>query len=89
MNIRTGFMLAQQNQRFPAIRMTFVNDGSFTIAPQEIFPSNLEAADNNRGLLFTSDLIPRRIRRNYDHANGVIVSEVEFEISSTGPAGQT
>jgi hypothetical protein len=89
LNIRTGFMLAQQNQRFPAIRMTFINDGSFTTVPQEIFPSNVEAADNNRGLIFTSDLIPRRIRRTYDHNNGTIVSEVEFEISSTGPAGQT
>jgi hypothetical protein len=89
LNTRTGYMLAKENQRFPAVRMSFINDGSFTIVPQEVFPAIIEAADNNRGLAFTPDLIPRRIRRSYDHRNGLISYEVEFEISSTGPAGIT
>ncbi len=89
LNIRSGFMLARENQRFPSIRMTFINDGSFTIAPQEVFPAVIESGDNNRGLDFTPDLIPRRIRRTYNHQNGTVTSEVEFEISSTGPPGQT
>ncbi len=89
LNTRCGYALAKQNQRWHTVRGQFVNDGSFTIAPQEIFPANIEAVDNNRGLSWTPDLIPRRIRKTYDHFGGVYETEVEFEPSSTGPAGET
>lgn len=89
LNIRCGYRLAKENLRFPIFRMSFVNDGSFDVAPQEVFPANIEPTDNNRGLRFTGDLIPRRIRRNYDHRNGIFIVEVEFEPSSTGNPGVT
>lgn len=90
LNIRTGFMLAKENQRFPSVRMSFLNDGAFTVAPQTIFPSQIEATDNNRGVLFAGvDLICRRVRRSYDQVNGIINLNVDFEPSTTGPAGVT
>lgn len=89
LNIRCGLSLARQIQRWHTVRGRLVNDGSFTIAPQEIFPANVEAADNNRGLSWTPDLIPRRIRRSYNHEMGTYTAEVEFEPSATGPAGET
>jgi hypothetical protein len=69
--------------------MRFLNDGSFTVVPQEIFPANIEAVDNNRGLVWTPDLIPRSIRRSYDHQGGFIDYQVTFEPSVTGPGGVT
>jgi hypothetical protein len=69
--------------------MRFLNDGSFTVAPQEIFPANIEAADNNRGLAWTPDLIVRSIRRSYNHQGGYIDYQVTFEPSVTGPGGIT
>ncbi len=89
LNIRTGFAYSRANQRYPGVSMRFLNDGSFTIAPQEIFPANVEAADNNRGLTWTPDLIPRSIRRSYDHIGGFIDYQVTFEPSVTGPGGIT
>jgi hypothetical protein len=89
LNTRCGLALARQNMRYDSIRMKFVNDGSFTVAAQEIFPANIEPGDNDRGLSWTPDLIPRRIGRTYDHAGGYFVSEVEFEPSASGPAGVT
>jgi hypothetical protein len=89
LNTRCGLALARQNMRYDSVRMKFVNDGSFTVAPQEIFPAIVEPGDNDRGLSWTPDLIPRRISRTYDHAGGYFVSEVEFEPSASGPAGVT
>lgn len=89
LNIRTGFAYSRANQRYPGVQMRFLNDGSFTIAPQEIFPANVEAADNNRGLVWTPDLIPRSIRRSYNHQGGFIDYQVTFEPSVTGPGGIT
>jgi len=82
--------LAKETQRFPTLRMKFINDGSFQSVPQEVFPSQIEAGDNNRGLSFPgTELVPRRIRRSYDTVNGVVVVDVDFEPSSTGPPGVT
>lgn len=89
LNIRTGYAYSRANQRYPGVSMRFFNDGSFTIVPQEIFPANIEAGDNNRGLVWTPDLIPRSIRRSYDHQQGVIDYQVTFEPSVTGPGGIT
>jgi hypothetical protein len=89
LNIRTGYAYSRANQRYPSVSMRFLNDGSFAIVPQEIFPANVEAGDNNRGLVWTPDLIPRSIRRSYDHQQGVIDYQVTFEPSVTGPGGIT
>ena len=89
LNIRSGFALAKLNAKYAPFNMRFINDGSFTIAPQELFPSNIEANDNNRGLALTTRLIPRRINRSYDHELGLISYDVGFEPETTGPAGQT
>lgn len=89
LNIRTGFAYSRANQRYPGVQIRFLNDGSFTIAPQEIFPANVEAGDNNRGLVWTPDLIPRSIRRTYNHVGGFIDYQVTFEPSVTGPGGIT
>ncbi len=90
LNIRTGFVLARETQRFPTLRMGFFNDGAFATVPQTVFPSQIEAADNNRGLAFPgTELIPRRVRRSYDQINGIVQVDVDFEVSSTGPAGVT
>jgi hypothetical protein len=89
LNTRTGYAYSRANQRYPGVSMRFLNDGSFTVAPQEIFPANIEAADNNRGLVWTPDLIPRSIRRTYNHEGGYIDYQVSFEPSVTGPAAAT
>jgi hypothetical protein len=89
LNERCGYMLAKENQRWHIVRMKFLNDGSFITVPQEVFPATIEATDNNRGLSWTPDLIPRRVRRNYDHKLGLLETEVEFVPSSTGPPGVT
>jgi hypothetical protein len=89
LNTRCGYALARQNYRWHILRGRFVNDGSFTVAPQEIFPATIEATDNNRGLSWEPDLIPRRMRRTYNHGGGYYTTEVEFEPSVTGPAGLT
>jgi hypothetical protein len=89
LNVRTGHALAKLTQRYPVYRMQFLNDGSFTTAPQELFPANVEAADNDRGLALTPNLIPRRINRTYDHAGGFFTVAVDFEPETSGPAGIT
>jgi hypothetical protein len=88
LNTRCGRKLAEMIQTYPLVRGTFLNDGSFTVA-QEIFPAIIEPGDNDRGLSWTPDLIPRRMNRTYDHALGYFSVEVEFEPSTTGPAGVT
>lgn len=89
LNIRCGFALARATVKYSAYTMRFINDGSFTIAPQELFPTIIEANDNNRGLALTPNLIPRRIGRRYDHESGIIEYDVSFEPETTGPPGVT
>lgn len=89
LNIRCGRALAKQNARYSGFGLRFVNDGSFTIAPQELFPSNIEAADNDRGLALTTRLLPRRISRTFDNQLGLIGYDVGFEPETDGPPGVT
>ena len=89
LNERCGLALAKNNLKYPTISMRFINDGSFTIAPQEIFPPVIEASDNDRGLAFTTSLVPRRINRTYDNKNGAIFYDVSFEPRADGAAGVT
>lgn len=89
LNTRCGYELARANIRFPAYRMTFYNYGAFTVAPQTTFTSNIEAADNNRQFTGTPTLVPKRVRRSYDHALGFVRIDVDFEPDTTGPAGET
>lgn len=89
LNIRCGRALAKFNAKYAPLNMRFINDGSFTIAPQELFPSNIEAADNNRGLAFTTPLIPRSISRQFNHETGIIFYDIGFEPETDGPAGIT
>ncbi|MFX1301609.1 MAG: hypothetical protein ACFFDE_11880, partial [Promethearchaeota archaeon] len=89
LNERCGLQLAKDNQRWHTVRGRFVNEGSFGVVPQNTFPAVIESGDNNRGLSWTPDLVPRRIRRGYDHDMGTIDVEVEFEPSSTGASGVT
>lgn len=89
LNVRTGRALAKANAKYSAFSARFINDGSFTIAPQELFPSRIESSDNDRGLSLTTRLIPRRISRNFDHESGLIDYSVGFEPETDGPAGTT
>lgn len=89
LNTRSGLKYARYIQRYTAVKATFVNDGSFAIAPQEIFPAVIESTNNNRGLSLTPSLLPRRIRRTYSHRAGVFQTDVDFEPSASGPAGVT
>jgi hypothetical protein len=89
LNTRCGLALAKAVPKYSAFMMRFINDGSFTIAPQELFPTIIEANDNNRGLALTIDLIPRRVSRRYDHDSGIIEYDVSFEPETTGPPGVT
>jgi hypothetical protein len=89
LNIRCGFMLARENMRWPTVRMRFLNDGGFDVAPQTVFPAIIEPTDNNRGLSWTPNLLPRSIRRTYGNSQGMLEIEVEFEPDSTGPPGVT
>lgn len=89
LNTRCGLALAKATAKYSAFTMRFINDGSFTIAPQELFPTVIEANDNNRGLTISKNLIPRRISRRYDHRLGLIEYNVSFEPETTGPAGVT
>lgn len=89
LNVRCGRTLAKQIQKYPVVRMRFLNDGAFTVGPQEVFPAIIEAADNDRGVAWEFSLLPRRIRRTYNHLGGYFISEVEFEPSTTGKAGVT
>lgn len=89
LNTRCGYALARANQHYPAVRMQFVNDGSFGLAPQVVFPGTIEATDNDRGLVWAPELIPASISRSFDNRNGALRVSVEFEPSTTGPAGET
>jgi hypothetical protein len=89
LNVRCGRALAKANVKYSAFTTRFINDGSFTIAPQELFPSRIEANDNDRGLALTTRLIPRRISRSFDAQNGLIDYAVGFEPETDGPAGTT
>jgi len=89
LNTRCGLAFAREIMRYHSMRAAFINDGSFTTAPQELFPANIESGDNSRGLVWQPNLLPRRIRRRYDHKGGFFISEVEFEPSATGAAGVT
>ncbi len=89
LNIRASHALAKLDERFPVYRMEFINDGSFNIVPQDLFPANIEASDNDRGLIFNSSLIPRRITRTYNHIGGFYTSTVDFEPITTGTIGIT
>lgn len=89
LNTRCGLALAKAIPKYSAFTGRFINDGSFTIVPQELFPTIIEAGDNNRGVSYTGNLIPRRISRRYDHQNGLIDYSVGFEPETTGPPGVT
>lgn len=89
LNVRSGHLLAKLNQRYPIYRMQFVNDGSFGVAPQDLFPANIEATDNRRGLSYTGNLIARRVSRTYNHEGGYFVVSVDFEPESSGQPGVT
>lgn len=89
LNTRCGYALARANLHYTGVRASFINDGSFTIAPQEIFPASIEPTDNNRGLSWSPDLVPRSIKRSWNGRSRSIRVDVEFEPSSTGPAGIT
>jgi len=89
LNVRCGHALAKANHQYPVYRMQFINDGSFTVGPQELFPAVIEAGDNNRGISYTGNLIPRRINRQYDHAGGYFIVSVDFEPESVGEPGVT
>lgn len=89
LNVRCGRALAKQNAKYSAFAMRFINDGSFTIAPQELFTSNIEAADNDRGLALTTRLLPRRISRTFDNQSMLISYDVGFEPETDGPPGVT
>jgi hypothetical protein len=89
LNVRTGHLLAKFNQRYPTYRMSFLNDASFTVGPQDLFPTIFEATDNNRELALSVNLIPRRINRQYDHEGGFYRVDVEFEPESSGEPGVT
>lgn len=89
LNLRCGRGLAKATVKYAAFNMRFVNDGSFTIVPQELFPSRIEAGDNDRGLAYTGNLIPRRMSRAFDNRLGVIFYDVSFEPETDGPPGVT
>lgn len=89
LNVRCGHALAQANEQYPIYRMSFINDGSFNIAPQELFPAVIESGDNDRQLSLSPNLIPRRMSRAYDHAAGVFIIQVDFEPEVTGVPGLT
>ena len=89
LNIRCGRALAKQNAKYTGFGLRFINDGSFTIAPQELFTSSIEVADNDRGLALTTRLLPRRISRTFDNQVGLISYDVGFEPETDGPAGVT
>lgn len=89
LNTRCGRGLAKAIVKYSAYTMRFVNDGSFTIAPQELFTSRIESTDNNRGLSLTPRLLPRRISRQYNHDLGLIDYSVSFEPETDGPDGVT
>lgn len=89
LNIRTGNEFARQNQRYPAITMQFLNDGSFGTVPQELFPAVIEASDNRRGLALTPNLVPRQVRKTYNHQGGYFAVQVTFEPVATGEPGIT
>lgn len=89
LNTRSGLKYAKSVQRYTSVKAAFFNDGSFTIAPQEIFPAVIDSANNNRGVSLAPDLLPRQIRRAYNHQGGYFQADVTFEPSVTGPAGVT
>lgn len=89
LNVRCGHGLAKANTQYPAYRMQFINDGSFTVAPQELFPAVIEAGDNNRGASYSGNLIPRRISRQYNHEGGYFTVNVDFEPVTSGQPGVT
>lgn len=89
LNVRCGHMLEKLNQRFYNYRMAFINDGSFSTAPQELFPATIEAADNGRGYVFSGNLIPRKASRQYNYQLGYYRIDVEFEPETSGQPGVT
>lgn len=89
LNVRTGFALAKLIARYPIYRMQFLNDGAFANVPQELFPTIIEASDNDRELAQSINLMPRRVGRAYDHVGGFFTVSVDFEPETTGPAGIT
>ena len=89
LNVRCGHMLAKLTQRFYSYRMSFINDGSFSNAPQVLFPAIIEDEDNERGYSYSGNLIPRRMTRAYNYEAGYYQIEVEFEPETSGQPGLT
>jgi hypothetical protein len=86
LNTRCGRMLGQRTLRYPTMRALFFNEGSFGLAPQDLFPANVEPADNYRGLDWDPTLLVKRVNRTFDNEQGLIRVEVEFEPIATGTA---
>lgn len=90
LNQRTGYKFAQLKKRIQAIRLSFINDGSFSNVPQDRFPLTIQAADNERGLALDGDLVVARgVSRQYDHRLGIMRVDVTFEVETTGNNGVT
>ena len=89
LNARCGLALAKGNMKYPVVRAKFFNNAGFTNAPQTRYTATIRAEDNSRGLEWEPTLIPRRIRRSYDHRGGFFTVDVEFEPDASGPPGVT
>jgi hypothetical protein len=89
LNTRCGREFARHRSNYPAIRLNFLNEGTFQLVPQRLYTITTESGDNNRGVALTASGIISRIRREYDHINSLVKSNVEFDVVQAGVAGGT
>lgn len=90
LNTRCGHYFALANHPYPTVRMTFLNEGSFGITPQEYFTTTLAVGDTTRGIVWSAKkLIARQVERKYLHVAQSVEVDVVFEPEVSGNAGNT
>jgi hypothetical protein len=91
-NIISGMILAQRNNRYPEIPIAFLGNWSSAFDPalQEYLRAPVAGWITKRGTLLANvKLLVRQQSLAYDGRTGVLLTQVNCEAETSGPAGQT
>jgi hypothetical protein len=90
-NVLSGLFLARENNPYPHVDINLAqNNRMMDLCPNQYVTLSVLAADNPRGIVWTDKkLIVRRIEIQHNAGVGSLMSVLECEADTDGPAGVT
>lgn len=78
-----GLLAGWKNNQYPKIQINLAqNNPMFTLFPPQYGHIDIAAADTERGIERSLDLVPRTITRVFDSESGVISTQITFEAAT-------